>query len=107
MYQQEVLGNLRRAQGLIRKSHALIQLHGHSTASPWITQAIDHMIRFNHIRVSVFEKFVKNEQKKNKPQEDRTIVRKPGNPMLRRAGGSVGVVAISGSATNHSNKESQ
>jgi transposase len=97
LFEKDVLGNLRRAQGLIRKAHSTIQLHSHTVASVWIVQAAEHMIRFGSIRVKLFEDLIKAEQKKLKPQEDRTIVRKPGNPMLRRVGGIMGIVTTSDS----------
>ena len=102
LFEKDVLGNLRRAQGLIRKAHSVVQLYGHAVASEWIVQAADHMIRFNNIRVKLFDDLIKAEQKKIKPQEDRTIVRKPGNPMLRRVRGGMSVVVPS--IHNHSIK---
>jgi len=97
LFDQDALGNLRRAQGLIRKAHSVVQLYGHAIASPWIIEAVEHMMRFNNFRVRIFEDLIKEKQKKLKSQEDRTIVRKPGNPMLRRVGGTMGVVHASDS----------
>lgn len=97
LFEQDALGNLRRAQGFIRKAHRMIQLYGHTTASPWIIEAVEYMMRFNQFRVRTFEELLKENQKKLKPQEDRTIVRKPGNPMLRRVGGTMGTIQISDS----------
>ena len=97
LFEQDVLGNLRRAQGLIRKAHTLVQLHGSATAAPWISRAVDHMMRFNQIRVVKFDSLIREEQKKRVSPEDRTIVRKPGNPMLRRVGLSTGTTPLSDS----------
>ena len=92
LFEKDALGNLRRAQGLIRKAHSIVQLYGHATASPWIVQAVEHMMRFNTFRVRIFEDLIKENQKRIKPREDRTIIRKPGNPMIRRVGGNLGIV---------------
>ncbi len=87
LFQQDTLANLRRAQGLVRKAFALIQHHDRATASPWIEAAVAQMRRFGRIRVQTFEEMVKVEMKKTAvSQEDRTIVRQPGNPMVRGHG---------------------
>jgi transposase len=86
MFKADTLGNLRRAQGFIRKAHVTVQAHGKTTADPWITRAIESMRRFGRIRVRTFEEFIKSEMKKCIPQEDRTITRLPGNPMVRGHG---------------------
>lgn len=81
------MAHLRRAQGLIRKAYATIQGYGREASAPWIKGAIAHIRRFNRIRVKAFEDFIKDEIKKSTVcQEDRTIVRKPGNPMVRGHG---------------------
>jgi transposase len=87
LFQEDALGNLRRAQGLVRKAYSLIQSHGHETSAPWIATAISHMRRFNNRRVKTFEEIVKSEMKK-KPEAgvDRSIRRQPGNPMVRGHG---------------------
>lgn len=92
LFEEDALGHLRRAQGLIRKAHSVVQLYGHAVAAPWIEAAAGHMIRFNTFRVRIFEELIKENQKKIKSQEDRTIVRKPGNPMLRRVGGALDIM---------------
>jgi hypothetical protein len=87
LFQQDTLGHLRRAQGLVRKAFAAIQAHGRENASPWIEAACAHMRRFNQIRVRVFEEMIKAEMKKASVSVvDRTIVRQPGNPMVRGHG---------------------
>jgi transposase len=87
LFQQDTLANLRRAQGLVRKAFALIQQYDRVTASPWIEAAVTQMRRFGRIRVQTFEEMVKAEMKKTTAcQEDRTIVRQPGNPMVRGHG---------------------
>ena len=64
LFEKDALGNLRRAQGLIRKAHSTVQLHGHTTALPWIVQAVEHMMRFNTFRVKVFEDLIKSPPRK-------------------------------------------
>jgi hypothetical protein len=72
---------------MVRKAFATIQHHGREAANPWIAGACAQMRRFGRIRVQAFEEFIKTEIKKTKVfQEDRTIVRQPGNPMVRGHG---------------------
>lgn len=87
LFEQDTLANLRRAQGLVRKAFALIQSHGRAASSPWIVAAVAQMRRFGRIRVQTFEDMIKAEIKKAAHcQEDRTIMRQPGNPMVRGHG---------------------
>ena len=87
LFQQDALAYLRRAQGFVRKAFAAIQGHGREKADPWIAGAVAQMRRFGRIRVRTFEEMIKAEMKKTVvSQEDRTIVRKPGNPMVRGHG---------------------
>jgi len=87
IFQEDTLGNLRRAQGLVRKAYQAIQAHGNE-ARPWIESAVNQMKRFGRIRVKYFEDLLKAEMKKKTQDSevDRTIVRKPGNPMVRGHG---------------------
>lgn len=88
LFKENTLAHLRRAQGLVRKAYVAIQAHGRQAASPWIEAACTQMRRFNRIRVQVFEELIKAEMKKTSAvsSEDRTIVRQPGNPMVRGHG---------------------
>jgi hypothetical protein len=87
LFQADTLAHLRRTQGIVRKAFALIQQHGRPNASLWIEGAVAQMRRFGRIRVQTFEEMVKAEMKKlSVCQEDRTIVRQPGNPMVRGHG---------------------
>lgn len=87
LFQENTCAYLRRAQGIVRKAFTTIQAHGRETASPWIEAAVAQMRRFNRIRVQAFEEAIKSEMKKSAVlREDRTIVRKPGNPMVRGHG---------------------
>lgn len=87
LFKQDTLGNLRRAQGLVRKAYSTIQNHDREKAKEWIGQAIVHMRRFNKIRVREFEDQIRRLSKVYKINpDDRSIERKPGNPMLRHLG---------------------
>ncbi len=87
LFELDTLGNLRRAQGLVRKAYAVIQTHGREKANPWLVTAIAQMRRFNRVRVRTFEEIIHAEIKKATVlREDRTIVRQPGNPMVRGHG---------------------
>jgi hypothetical protein len=87
MFQQDTLGQLRRAQGLTRKAYQVIKKHGREESRDWIENAVAQMNRFGRIRVQYFEELLKAEMKKVPvSQVDRTIVRKPGNPMVRGHG---------------------
>jgi transposase len=88
LFREDALGQLRRCQGLVRKAHNVIQSHGRPLAEGWIVAAVNHMRRFNKVRVAVFEEVLKSEMKKIivSLEVDRTIVRKPGNPLVRGHG---------------------
>ncbi len=87
LFKDDSLAHLRRAQGLVRKAYSTIQTHGRERASLFIESAIVNMRRFNQIKVRAFEQYLLAELKKqNVSQEDRTIVRKPGNPLVRGHG---------------------
>lgn len=86
LFQKDTLGHLRKAQGLVRKAFTVIKQFGRDAAAPWIEAAVANMERFDQSRVQAFEEFIKTEMKKTKFQEDRTIVRQPGNPMVRGHG---------------------
>lgn len=84
LFQQDALGHLRRAQGLIRRARAEIDASGRTAAEPVIAQAIEQMRRFNRVRVSYFDQQLKILLRRRGSQApDRDIQRIPGNPMLR------------------------
>jgi hypothetical protein len=84
LFQEDALGHLRRAQGLLRRARVEIEQLGKLDADPRITLAIDQMKRFGKIRVSYFDSQLTLLRKQAlKPKEDRNIHRIPGNPMLR------------------------
>lgn len=82
LLQEDALGHLRRAQGLIRHARGEIQRYGREEAEARIREAIAQMRSFGKIRVLFFEEILKELRPLASP-EDRTIQRKPGNPMLR------------------------
>lgn len=88
LFEKDTLGNIRRAQGLIRRAHKEIQDAGREQAEIRITEAIAQMRRFNNFRVRYFEATLTQLKKKSKSgtpinPADREIHRLPGNPMLR------------------------
>lgn len=89
LFEKDTLGNLRRAQGLIRRAHVEIQESGREAAEPWIHEAIEQMRRFSNFRVRYFESTLHQIKSRSKnlvlqAKADREIHRRPGNPMLRR-----------------------
>ena len=71
-----------------RQGYSIIQKHGHTASAPWLAGAIAQMRRFNRMRVNSFEEFITAEMKKVNidPTLNRSIERKPGNPMVRGHG---------------------
>jgi transposase len=89
LFNADVYGNLRRAQGLVRTASKEIQAAGHELASERIVAAIATMRRYNKIRVPYFQALLAQARKAAiVPGAGREIVRRPGNPMLRYAGGA-------------------
>ena len=86
LFNEDALGHLRRAQGLIRHARAELMRYGRADAEPRIAEAIDQMRRFGKVRVSFFEEVLKHLRATSLQASyiDRTIQRQPGNPMLRR-----------------------
>lgn len=89
MFNADVYGNIRRAQGLIRSCTKEIHAAGHEVASARIVTAIATMRRYNKIRVPYFQALLAQARKAAiVPQAGREIVRRAGNPMLRYADGA-------------------
>ena len=89
MFNADVYGNLRRAQGLIRSCTKEINTAGHELASQRILAAIATMRRFDKIRVPYFQALLAQARKAAiVPDAQREIVRRAGNPMLRYADGA-------------------
>jgi transposase len=86
LFNADVYGNLRRAQGLIRACTKEINAAGHELASQRIVTAIATMRRFEKIRVPYFQALLTQAKKAQiLPDAAREIVRRAGNPMLRYA----------------------
>jgi hypothetical protein len=87
----DVYGNIRRCQGFVSRCTKEINHCGHELARERIAAAIASMRRYNKFRVPYFKALLDQLRKQAlKPQPEREIVRRPGNPMLRYAAGSAG-----------------
>jgi hypothetical protein len=88
LFNADLFGNLRRCQGFVRSCTREINTAGHEIASQRITAAIATMRRYNKFRVPYFQALLAQARKQLRTQDDdRQIVRRPGNPMLRYVGG--------------------
>jgi transposase len=86
LFNADVYGNLRRAQGLVRSATKEINTSGHERASQHIAAAIVSMRRYDKIRVPYFQALLAQARKNSITAEPaREIVRRAGNPMLRYA----------------------
>lgn len=84
LFQQDTLGHLRRAQGLVRKAYQEFQALGRDAGSPIITEAVRRMRLYSKVRVSFFtETLTALKKQRFHEAEDREIRRLPNNPMLR------------------------
>ena len=89
LFNADVYGNLRRAQGFVRSCTKEINTAGHELASQRIAAAIATMRRYDKFRVPYFQALLAQARKQTlRPEEARDIVRRPGNPMLRYAAGA-------------------
>lgn len=92
LFNADVFGHLRRAQGMVRSCTKEINLSGHEMASGRIAEAIATMRRYNRFRSPYFQDLLVQARKRAlSPQPEREIVRRPGNPMLRYAAGATAV----------------
>jgi hypothetical protein len=89
LFNADVYGHLRRAQGFVRTCTLEINTAGHEAASVRIAAAIATMRRYNRYRVPYFQDLLAQARKQTSTPPDREIVRRPGNPMLRYVGGAV------------------
>jgi hypothetical protein len=90
LFNADVYGHLRRAQGFVRTCTKEINTAGHEAASVRIAAAIATMRRYNRYRVPYLHDLLVQARKQlPSPASDREIVRRPGNPMLRYVGGAV------------------
>lgn len=88
LFQTDALKNLRRAQGLVRKAYSVIEKYGQEKGSTCINAAIKYMRLYSRTKVQQFEEQIQIEVRKLNPNiaEQREIIRKPGNIMLRGLG---------------------
>jgi transposase len=84
LFNDDVFGNIRRVQGLLRTAVKEINSTSQPEATPRIARAISQMNRFNQFRVKYFEECLKAERRKI-TEEEREILRDLPNPMLRYA----------------------
>lgn len=84
IFQQDTLGNLRRAQGLVRRAYTELKAIGREASEKTIAEAVIRMRHYSKVRVSYFSETLAalNKQRFHKA-EDREICRLPNNPMLR------------------------
>jgi hypothetical protein len=84
LFNVDVYGNIRRCQGFVSRCTKEINQSGHELASERIAAAIASMRRYNRFRVPYFKALLDQARKQAlKPEANREIVRRPGNPMLR------------------------
>jgi hypothetical protein len=83
LFQNNTLGNLRLAQGLLRIAHKEIRSSlDRKRSNKILSESIQTMKMFSRIRCAYFEELI-GIHKTRRPQENRQIQRRPGNPMLR------------------------
>lgn len=88
LFNADLFGHLRRCQGLLRCCTKEINTAGHEMAREQIATAIATMRRYNKFRVPYFKALLAQARKQIRTaDDDRQIVRRPGNPMLRYVGG--------------------
>jgi hypothetical protein len=101
LFNADLFGNLRRAQGFVRSSTKEINTAGHAVASERIANAIATMRHFNRFRVPYFQALLAQARKQAaRPAAEREIVRRPGNPMLRYLGPAGEVTRVPAPATS-------
>lgn len=87
LFTKDTCGNLRRSLGFISAAKKIAREYKtQDSAEPVIRAAVEHMIRFNQIKVEVFKKALASHKQQTLFNTDiKEINRKPGNSMLRRA----------------------
>lgn len=84
LFNEDIYGNIRRVQGLVRSCHKEIQQVGREAAIAHIRTALATMRRHGKVRVPYLTDLLKQARlKKGQPSAEREIKRIPGNPMLR------------------------
>ncbi len=85
LFNDDVYGNIRRVQGLLRTAVKEINATSQPVAAPRIALAVAQMNRFNQFRVKYFEECLKKQRQEKPVDADRAIVRDLPNPLLRYA----------------------
>jgi hypothetical protein len=85
LFNEDVYGNIRRVQGLLRTAVKEINATSQSVAAPRIAAAVAQMNRFDQFRVKYFEECLKKQRQEKPVDADRAIVRDLPNPLLRYA----------------------
>jgi transposase len=88
LFNADVYGHLRRCQGFVRSCTKEINTAGHEVASLRIVAAIATMRRYDKFRVPYFQALLAQARKQAINPDERQIVRRPGNPMLRYVAGA-------------------
>lgn len=88
LFNDDVYGNIRRVQGLLRVAVKEVNSAGREVASVRIDAAVAQMRRFNKIRVAYFEECMHQERRRAPNGSEREIARLPHNPMLRYVRGT-------------------
>ena len=83
LFNEDVYGNIRRVQGLVRIARKEIHETNVDLANPRIAAAIVMMRNFKEFRVKYFEECLKRERRKRAMEDPREISRDLPNPMLR------------------------
>jgi transposase len=88
LFNADVYGHLRRCQGFVRSCTKEINTAGHEVASLRIATAIATMRCYDKFRVPYFQALLAQARKQATNPDERQIVRRPGNPMLRYVAGA-------------------
>ncbi len=86
LFTKDTCGNMRRSLGFIKAAKTVAREYKTADhAEPVIRAAVEHMIRFNQIKVEVFKSALASHKQQTLFNMDaKEINRKPGNTMLRR-----------------------
>lgn len=82
-FQEDVLGNIRRVQGIINYARKEVQAIGHERASINITRTCSDILNWNKFRSAYFKERLQQYRKIKSENVDEIIVRDLSNPMIR------------------------
>ncbi len=85
LFQKNALGHIRIVYGFIRMAMKHLNAAKREEGAKQIARAIATMRSYNRFRVAYFQELLNHYRKQVLKTEDREIIRKPGNPMLRYA----------------------